>query len=102
MHTNYNIPQKTYYKPETFKNNQNYMNNNYTTNYIPSNYGINTYSNDDRFFGGGILAPFLLGGVGGYLLGRPNYNNFGPGPIPVYFPPQPTYPIPYSNTNIYY
>ena len=61
------------------------------------------FTNDDRFFGGGFLGPFLLGGVGGYLLGRPNYN-YG-GPIPVYFPsgvPYQGYPVPYSQTNFYY
>lgn len=85
MYTNYNIPQKSYYKPGNFKNTNNY----------PMN-----YNSDDRFFGG-FLAPFLLGGVGGYVLGRPNYNNnYNNGLIPVYFPPN--QPVPYSNTNIYY
>ena len=113
MYTNYNIPQKGCCKPENLSNNQNYSYYSYptsnfsTSNYPTTNYGSMNYANDgDRFFGGGFLAPFLLGGVGGYLLGRPNYNNFGPGPIPVYFPPQPQpypYPVPYSsNTNIYY
>lgn len=82
MYTSYNIPQNS---------------NNYQRNY--RNYQTTYYNNGDRFIGGGFLAPFLLGGVGGYLVGRPNYNNQ---PIPVYFPPnQPYYP-PYSNTNIYY
>ena len=57
----------------------------------------------DRFFGGGFLGPFLLGGVGGYLLGRPNYNYNGP--IPVYFPnggPYQPYPMPYYQSNYYY
>ena len=71
--------------------------------YNYKNYPTTTYyNNGDRFIGGGFLAPFLLGGVGGYLVGRPNYNNQGP--IPVYFPPNqpmPYYP-PYFNTNIYY
>ena len=98
MYTNYNIPQKSCCKPENLYSPQNFIT---KTNYIPhsyriNNYGTATYSNDgDRFIGGG---------VGGYLLGRPNYGNFGPGPIPVYFPPGPPpmpYP-PYSNTNIYY
>ncbi len=60
-------------------------------------------NNDDRFLGGGFLAPFLLGGVGGYLLGRPNYNYNGP--IPVYFPngvPYQPYPMPYYQSNYYY
>ena len=101
MYTNYNIPQKSYYKPINYYQGQNYRN----SNYSPAT--STTYYNDgDRFIGGGVLAPFLLGGVGGYLLGRPNYGpgpGFGPGPIPVYFPPGPgPYPVPYSNTNIYY
>ena len=117
MYTNYNIPQKNCCKPGNFKNSQNYMTTtypttNYSTNYNynpssynPVNYSTTSYNDGDRFIGGGLLAPFLLGGVGGYLLGRPNY---GPGPIPVYFPPGPPpgpippYPVPYSNTNIYY
>lgn len=73
MYTNYNIPQKGYSKPQNY---------NYSKNYSPNSV---YYNNDDRFIGGGFLAPFVLGGVGGYLLGRPNYNQ---GPIPVYFPPQ--------------
>lgn len=89
MYTNYNIPQNRYYKPE------NYYRSSPTTT-------TTYYQDEDRFFGGGFLAPFLLGGVGGYLLGRPNYQQ---GPIPVYFPSQPM-PYPYppysSNTNIYY
>lgn len=107
MYTNYNIPQNSYYKPENLRNSQSYGSHQYPqTNYTTMNYGTTYSGNGDRFIGGGFLAPFLLGGVGGYLLGRPNYNNFGPGPIPVYFPPQPApypYPVPYSsNTNIYY
>lgn len=88
MYTNYTIPQNRY---NNVKNHQN----NYST-YPNTIY----YGNDDRFFGG-ALAPFLLGGIGGYLIGRPNYPQ---GPIPVYFPPQPApYYVPYSsNTNIYY
>ena len=102
MNTKYNIQQNSYYKPVNFKNNSNYVS--YPSSTYP-NYSTTTYNDGDRFIGGGFLAPFLLGGVGGYLLGRPNYGNFGPGPIPVYFPPGPPpapYPVPYSNTNIYY
>ena len=112
MYTNYNIPQKSCCKPGNFINDKNYVPYNYNTtsyktpNYTSSNFNNTTYGTDDRFIGGGFLAPFLLGGVGGYLLGRPNYGpgpGFGPGPIPVYFPPTPQpYPVPYSNTNIYY
>ena len=91
MYTNYNIPQnKCNYQ-------RNYRDSNYGMNY---NYPTTYYNSGDRFIGGGFLGPFLLGGVGGYLLGRPNYPQ---GPIPVYFPPQPMpYYPPYFNTNIYY
>lgn len=95
MYTNYNIPQNRNYKPTNYYRGQSLGT---TTTY---------YNDGDRFFGGGFLAPFLLGGVGGYLIGRPNQNSgYQQGPIPVYFPPQPApypYPMPYSsNTNIYY
>ena len=70
MYTNYNIPQNRRYNQ------------------------INRpiFDNNDRFFGGGFLGPFILGGVGGYLLGRPNYYNNGP--IPVIISNRP-YPYPY-------
>ena len=87
---NYNIPQ-----------NGNFMRRNFNNQGRPTPPMRPNFDNDDRFFGGGFLGPFLLGGVGGYLLGRPNYN----GPIPVYFPngvPYRPYPIPYSQTNFYY
>ena len=107
MYTNYNIPQKSCCKPGNYNIHGNYPYNNYrSSNYDVTNYSTTAYNDGDRFFGGGLLAPFLLGGVGGYLLGRPNYGpGYGPGPIPVYFPPGPPpapYPVPYSNTNIYY
>ena len=42
--------------------------------------------NNDRFFGGGFIAPFILGGITGSLL-RPNYPIYSPGP-PIYpYPP---------------
>ena len=52
---------------------------------------------DQRFVGGGFLAPLLLGGVAGYAIGynRPNY--YQP-PMMYYQQPYPTY---YSN-NYYY
>ncbi|MBE6147713.1 MAG: hypothetical protein E7168_05235 [Firmicutes bacterium] len=51
-------------------------------------------NNNDRFFGGGFIAPLLLGGVAGYALGnnRPNYYY----PQPYYYPN--TY---YNNFNYY-
>lgn len=43
----------------------------------------------NRFFGGGFLGPFLLGGITGGLLAP----NFGPRPYPVYYgPPPPPFP----------
>lgn len=86
MYSNYNIPQNRQYNSRNF-------------NRYPQRPPIRpNFNNDDRFFGGGFLGPFLLGGVGGYLLGRPNYQQ---GPIPVFFPNQP-YPIPYYTNNYYY
>ncbi len=70
MYTNYNIPQ-----------NRNFNHRNF---YRPNPPMRPDFNNNDRFFGGGFLGPFLLGGATGYLLGRPNYYNQGP--IPVYFP----------------
>ncbi len=82
MYTSYNIPQNGNFNQRNF-NNHNFHN---------GNRPIRPNFNDgDRFFGGGFLGPFLLGGVGGYLLGRPNYQ----GPIPVYFPQGRPYPIPF-------
>jgi hypothetical protein len=65
--------------------------------YIPTN----KMPNDNRFIGGGFLAPFLLGGITGGLLApafypRPIY------PVPVYNQ-YPVYPVPYNqNQYIYY
>ena len=38
--------------------------------------------NDDRLIGGGFLGPFILGGITGGLINRPNY----------YYPPYYPYP----------
>ncbi len=75
----------------------------------PYNYSYNTYqgsiyqpardinSNDERFIGGGLIAPLLLGGVAGYAIGQNNYNNrpymFYTQPYPYYYPNY--YPYPY-------
>lgn len=58
-------------------------------------YGRN--NNDQRLIGGGFLAPFLLGGVAGYALGRPNYYYQQP-----YYYPYPTYYNNYYYYNPYY
>ena len=43
-------------------------------NYYPTN-RRNNFSND-RFFGGGFIAPLLLGGIAGYALGnQPNSSS---------------------------
>ena len=45
---------------------------------------------NNRFFGGGFLGPFILGGITGGLLAP----SFYPRPMP-YGPPPPPYPIYY-------
>lgn len=83
MYPNYNIPQSR----RTMQSGRNYQN----YNRVPGN--------GDRFFGGGFLGPFLLGGIAGSLVSRPNYG-YGPPPPPViYYPPVPQ---PYYNNNYYY
>lgn len=73
------------------------MYNSYSYN-IPQ-YQRNMYqmrnNNDQRFIGGGLFAPLLLGGIAGYAIGnnRPNYYY----PQPYYYP----YPT-YYNNNYYY
>ena len=44
----------------------------------------NKYNSGDRFFGGGFVAPLLLGGVAGYAIGN-NRPNYYPYPAPVYY-----------------
>ena len=56
----------------------------------PMNNKMNNYmyNSGDRFFGGGFVAPLLLGGVAGYAIGnnRPNYYPYPyPYPAPVYY-----------------
>ena len=51
------------------------------------NFYQRSFNQNDRFVGGGFLAPFLLGGITGGLLApafypRPYYNNY-------YYPPRP-------------
>jgi len=81
MYTNYNIPRNSTFNQRNF------------TSHITPPIKPN-FNNEDRFFGGGFLGPFLLGGVGGYLLGRPNYG-YNNGPIPVIISNRPPYPYPY-------
>lgn len=70
-------------------------------NYMyPVSYNWGRKQNEDRFIGGGFLAPFLLGGITGGLLAP----SFYPRPIvygPVYRP-YPVYPVPYTQSNQYY
>ena len=71
------------------------MNQNYKYRPIPNN------MKDNRFVGGGFLAPFLLGGITGGLLAPSFY------PRPIYYPPVPyyyprPYPALYTQNQIYY
>lgn len=64
----------------------------YTYNNMP-NYTRQVYqrpmnNNGDRFIGGGLVGPLLLGGIAGYAIGnnRPNYYPYPyPQPYPVYY-----------------
>lgn len=77
MYPNYNMVQSY---PNMYRRNQNFYRNQRNIN-------------GDRFIGGGLIAPLLLGGIAGYAIGRPNYypypynyyyNNY-------YYPPYPYY-----------
>ncbi len=59
------------------------------------NYNMRRGHSGDRFFGGGLLLPFLLGGIAGGAIARSNYYP--------YYPPYPMYP-PYQTyyNNFYY
>lgn len=85
MYPRYNIPQQSQ-SMQTRRNN------------YPNRPGR---PNDDRFIGGGFLGPFLLGGIAGSIVSRPNYG-YGPilPPPVIYYPPVPR-PY-YSNNNYYY
>lgn len=70
------------------------------SNYNMPNYRTNMprrgFNRNDRFIGGGFIAPFLLGGITGGLLARPNNfggNYYAPYPYPV--------PVPYPYNNNY-
>lgn len=64
----------------------------YNTNFMrrprPMPYGNRPNFSDNRFFGGGFAAPFLLGGLTGGLLAPAFY------PRPNYYQPYPPYPGP--------
>lgn len=75
------------------------MYNNYNYNIPQSRQNMyNRRNNNQRFIGGGFVAPFLLGGVAGFALGnnRPNYY-----PRPYYYPYQPYYGNYYYNPYYY-
>ena len=77
---------------------------NYRMNMPRNRFGFRNNRND-RFFGGGFAVPFLLGGITGGLLSRPN-NYYGGGPYPVFVPYSynynyPAYPT-YSQNYYYY
>ena len=65
----------------------------YRANMPRRGFGLNRRG-DDRFFGGGFVAPFILGGITGSLLSRPN-NFYGPYPVPS------PYPVPFMVNNPY-
>lgn len=64
----------------------------YPYNYIVPYNRRNMYRNDNRFFGG-FAVPFILGGITGSLLTRPNYS---------YYPTYSTYPTYPMYYNYYY
>ena len=55
---------------------------------------------NDRFFGGGFLGPFILGGLTGGLLANNRPYNYYP-PV-VYYPPIPIQTPYYTSNNSYY
>ncbi len=76
----------------------------YPYNYNIPQFNRNMYrgvnNNDQRFIGGGFIAPLLLGGVAGYAIGNNNRPNYYPAP---YYYQQPYYyPYNYSNNYYYY
>jgi len=79
---------------------------NYNRNMYRGGFGLNR-RNNDRFIGGGFAVPFILGGITGGLLSRPNNFYGGPYPIPSPYPvPMPyyvnNYPATYSENYYYY
>ncbi len=68
------------------------MNNSYL--YYPNN----AYQNNqnDKRIAGGVVFPFLLGGVTGAALAPAFWNNgYGYNKQPMYYAPYPPYPTPY-------
>lgn len=61
-------------------------------NSYQSNRYFNTpvYRNDDRFFGGAFLGPFLLGGITGGLVSPLFFNNRPCCPNNYYYYPYPS------------
>ncbi len=76
----------------------------YPYNYNIPQYNRNMYrgvnNNDQRFIGGGFIAPLLLGGVAGYAIGNNNRPNYYP--TPYYYQQPYYYPYNYSNNYYYY
>ena len=65
--------------PRNFRRQPSYNNN----AYYPSR-----RNNDRLFFPGGFVVPFVLGGLAGSALSRPNYGYYQPTP---WYQPYPTY-----------
>ena len=71
----------------------------YSYNNVPHFHrNMRVRNNGDRFFGGGILFPFILGGIAGGAIAR---NRFYPYPYYQTMPYYSPYPTTYYN-NYYY
>lgn len=90
MYTNYNIPQNSTFNPQSYTTNQYRTDNVSDYHPVNNNYPVG-YQDGDRFFP--FLAPFLLGGIAGAAIARPNY--FPPMAYPAPFPPPYPVPTPY-------
>lgn len=78
----------------------NYRIPNYNLNMRRNNYGFRN-NNGDRFVGG-FAVPFLLGGITGGLLARPNNFYGGFQQYPVFVPYNYNYGYPTYSQNYYY
>lgn len=78
----------------------NYIMPNYQTNMPRRGFGLR--NNNDRFFGGGFAVPFILGGITGSLLARPNNFYGGYSSYPVFIPFAVNTPYPTYTENYYY
>lgn len=70
-----------------YNNFSNYPNYDIYDSYPNVIYNTNKFDNDDRIIGGGVLAPFILGGIAGAALAPNFYRPYCCYP-PFFFPPQ--------------